>query len=183
MANERHKRLMQEALDESLSAESLQELYGELDREPENAGEFSRLKKVDRLLRTAPMERAPQSLALNIMARLAEGLQTHRLTRNSGLALALALGIVSALLLPALAALGWLILNALGSATALTQAISQLVGLLGMVMTALEGLVTGAQAVLAAYPEVPIVMLTLIPVGLFRLARFAWQNRQQQEEG
>jgi anti-sigma factor RsiW len=182
MANEQHKRLMQEALDENLSAESLQQLYGELDREPENADEFSRLKRVDRLLKSAPMERAPQTLALNIMARLAEGLQTHRLTRNSGLALALALAIVSALLLPALAALGWLILNALGSAGALTQAISQIVGLLGVVMAALDGLAKGAQDVLATYPEVPIVMVTLIPISLFWLARFALQNRQQQEE-
>lgn len=181
MANERHKRLMQEALDESLSAESLQELYGELDREPENADEFSRLKRVDRLLRTAPMERAPQSLALNIMAKLAEGLQASRLTRNSGLALALALAIVSALLLPALAALGWLMLNTLGSAGALNSVISQLVGLLGVVMAALDGLAKGAQAVLAAYPEVPVVMVTLIPLSLFWLVRFAMQNRQQEE--
>jgi hypothetical protein len=180
MANERHKRLMQEALDESLSAESLQELYGQLDREPENADEFSRLKRVDRLLKTAPMERAPQTLALNIMAKLAEGLQTHQLTRNSGLALALALAIVSALLLPALAALGWLLINALGSAGALTQVISQLVGLLGVVMAALDGLAKGAQDVLAAYPEVPIVMVTLIPVSLFWLGRFAFQNRREE---
>lgn len=181
MANERHKRLMQEALDESLSAESLHELYGELDREPENADEFSRLKRVDRLLRTAPMERAPQSLALNIMAKLAEGLQASRLTRNSGLALALALAIVSALLLPALAALGWLMLNTLGSAGALNTVISQIVGLLGVVMAALDGLAKGAQDVLAAYPEIPVVMVTLIPLSLFWLVRFAMHNRQQEE--
>ena len=72
MANERQKRLMQEALETAPPPEGQRELRQHLDRDAESTAEFSRLKQVDALLRTAPFERAPARLALGIMAKLAQ---------------------------------------------------------------------------------------------------------------
>lgn len=175
----RQNRLMQEALDKNLPAEVLNELYAQLDQSPADADEFSRLKQVDRMLRAAPYERAPQGLALKIMARLAEGLQPEQITRSSGLALAIGLAVIALILAPLLAGIGWLILNVIGSASALTVLIGQVVNLLALVLNSLDSLVQNAQQMLQTYPEVPALMLTLIPIALFWLVRFAWQNREE----
>lgn len=176
----RQNRLMQEALDKNLPAEALSELYAQIDQSPADSAEFNRLRQVDRLLRTAPYERAPQGLALKIMARLAEGLQPENLTRSSGLALALGLALAALVMTPLLAAIGWLIMNTLSSASALGAVIGQIVSLLALVMTSLNHLVQDAQQMLQSYPEAPALVITLIPIALFWLVRFASQNREQQ---
>lgn len=174
----RQNRLMQEALDKNLPAEELSELYAQIDQSPADAAEFQRLKQVDRMLRAAPFERAPQGLALRVMARLAEGLQPEQLRRSSGLALAVGLALVALILTPLLAVVGWLIVSTLTSATALTALIGQIVNLLALMLNALDALVRGAQQTLLAHPEAP-VLITLVPIAAFWLARFAWQNREE----
>jgi len=177
----RQNRLMQEALDKNLPAEELHELYAQMDQSPADAAEFQRLKQVDRMLRAAPMERAPQTLALKIVARLAEGLQPEQLRRSSGLALALGLALVALILTPLLALIGWLIISLISSAAALGTLIGQIVNLLAVVLNSLDALVRGAQDMLKTYPEAP-VLVSLIPIGLFWLVRFAWQNRNDGQE-
>ena len=164
---------MQEALDGELESEALQELYQRIDDHPDEAADFQKLKHVDRLLRAAPMERAPQGLALKIMAKLAEGLQPEHLMRSSGLAL------VTLVLTPLLAGLGWLIVNAVGNAGALTALINQIAGLLSLIMNSLDALVQGARDVLNTYPEAPVVMVAIIPIALFWLVRFGWRKEQE----
>ncbi len=170
---------MQEALDGELESEALQELYQRIDDHPDEAADFQKLKHVDRLLRAAPMERAPQGLALKIMAKLAEGLQPEHLMRSSGLALALGLALVTLVLTPLLAGLGWLIVNAVGNAGALTALINQIAGLLSLIMNSLDALVQGARDVLNTYPEAPVVMVAIIPIALFWLVRFGWRKEQE----
>src|SRR5690606_20346849 len=182
MANERQRRLMQEALDNALSPESLQELHARLDQDAAESAEFQRLRQVDKLLRTAPFERAPQTLALKIIARLAEGLDPQQLTRSSGLALALGLALVTPALLPLMASIGWLILSTLGNATMLSAVIAQIAGLLAALISLLQGVVTGAQRILETYPELPVVMLAVTPIALFWLLRFAVSTRQSRQQ-
>lgn len=170
---------MQEALDGELESDALHELYQRIDDDPDEAADFQKLKHVDRLLRVAPMEHAPQGLALKIMARLVEGLQPEALRRSSGLSLALGLALITLVLTPLLAGLGWLILNAVGSAGALTALIQQIAGLLSLILSSLDALVKGAQDVLATYPEAPVVMFALIPITLFWLARFGRQEGRE----
>jgi len=175
MPNEQQKRLMQEALDASLSPEVQHELLTQLN--PADTAEFDRLKQVDRMLRTAPFEHAPERLALNIMARLAQGLRPQNLSRASGLALALGLALVTVVMVPLLAAAGWLFLSAMGSATALNVLLERVVGLVTVVISGIELLVRAAQDFLQAYPETPALVVTLIPVTLFWLIRYTMQKR------
>lgn len=182
MANERQRRLMQEAVDKTLPQETLHEFYQQLDRSPRDSAEFQRLRQVDRMLRTAPMERAPQGLALNIMARLMEGLQPDHL-RTSGLALAIGLALVTLFLMPLLGVIGWMLVNAVGSASALTVLIQQIIRVLGIVMTSLGTLVQGAQDILLNYPVAPVLMVSLIPIAAFWLLRFTLKHRALDVDG
>jgi anti-sigma factor RsiW len=171
MANERQKRLMQEALDQSLSPESQRELQSHLKRNPGDAMHFDRLKEVDTMLRNAPFERAPKRLALDIMARLAETLSQTQLSRISGLALALGLSLAAAVVMPLLLLAAWLILNAIGNAGSLAAIIQNLVGLLSLVVATLEMFIRQAQAVLAANPALPVIIAPIIPAALWWLRR------------
>ncbi len=175
----RQNRLMQEALDKNLSSQERNDLYSQMDQSPSDAAEFQRLKQIDRTLRNAPQERAPQGLALKVMMRIAEGLQPEQLRRSSGLALALGLALVTLVVLPLLVVLSLAVVSLITSATALGGLLTQLVHLLGLLVNSFGGLVRGAQEMLRAYPEAPVLMLTLIPIPLLWLARFAWQNREE----
>jgi hypothetical protein len=169
MATERNKRLMQDALDESLSPEARRELFEQLDTDVDAAANFNRLRRVDQILKSAPMEHAPARLALAIMARLAE-LKAEHLPGTSGLALALALALMTLMLLPLLMAAGWLVLAALGSAAALSSALEQIVALLALVLGVLKVFVEQAQDWLASSPQ-SSALLALIPIALYGLLR------------
>jgi hypothetical protein len=179
MANERQKRLMQEALDESIPQEVRQRLMDQLDRDPDGAAAYQRLRQVDRLLRNAPFEHAPKTLAISIMARLAEGLkqQQENLSHISGLALALALALVTVVMLPILVGISWLFLTAIGSAAALASLMESLASITALVAAGVDSLVKGAQNLLATYPQTPALMVTLFPVGVYWLMRSGLMNR------
>jgi anti-sigma factor RsiW len=177
MANERQKRLMQEALDENLSSEARTEFYSHLSQDARDAAAFDRLKQVDHMLRSAPHERAPHRLAMSIMARLAETMSPQQLSRISGLALALGLSLVAGMMIPLLVAAGWLLLGAFGSAGALTTAIRTIVSILAVGIALLEAVIRQIQDFLSSHPELPVLMISLIPVSLFWLLRFVPRNR------
>ncbi|HEX2620861.1 MAG TPA: hypothetical protein VHL11_11955, partial [Phototrophicaceae bacterium] len=77
MANDRQRRLMQEALDDILSEEARQELFAHLDEDETDSAEYNQLRRVHSMLSTAPHERAPRRLAATIMARLGESLEAQ----------------------------------------------------------------------------------------------------------
>jgi hypothetical protein len=171
MAKERQRRLMQDALDNMLDAEARQVLFDQLEDAPAEAEVFNRLKQVDRLLKTAPMEPAPERLALRIMARLAEGLQAQPLSQTAGMALALALALMALVMMPLLAAVGWLILSHITDAGALSTLLMSLSSLLIYMVNALEGLVDFARQMMAENPQTPVAAVALIPLALAWLAK------------
>ena len=179
MTNMRQKRLMQEALDDNLTQEDLSRLRENLDDAA--ADEFSRLRQVDRMLKTAPHERAPRSLALKIMQRLAESIKPEQLTRLSGLALALSLTLVAALLLPLMIGVGWLLLTAISSAGALNVIIQQIVSLLALGISLMEWFAGQVQNIITANPGLPLLMAGVIPLSIIWLLRFV--PRRSASEG
>jgi len=179
MANERQRRLMQRTLDEALSPEALAELRAHLDTNPSDSVEFQRLRQVDRMLRTAPHERAPQRLAEAIMARLAEAVSARQMPRVSGLALALGLALTAAAMMPVLLATGWLLLTTLGSAELLAAALQQATALMVLGIALAEQMVTAVQTLLAANTEAVLLLLAAVPLSLLWLMRFAPRLRAQ----
>ncbi len=177
MANERHRRLMQEALEERLTPEARRELLQQLDAEA--TAEFNRLKHIDSMLRSAPFEHAPQRLAAAILARLAETLKAEHLPRTTGLALALALALVTLLVMPLLIGVGWLVLAALGSAAAMSAALQQIVMVLAVIVGVLMVLIERAQALVAESPQAPALLLALVPIALYGVMRYV-NNRDSE---
>ena len=173
MANERQKRLMQQALDDQLEVESRQPLFRELEEDADTSAEFRRLREVDRLLQSAPFERAPKTLALSIMAKLAEGLKQPQLSQLSGLALALALSVMTLVMIPLLVGVSTLFLNAVGSAAALNGLLQVVGRMLALVIAGLDTLVASAQGLLETYPQTPALMITLVPVLIFWVVRLS----------
>jgi anti-sigma factor RsiW len=183
MANERQQRLMQEALDEQLSPQQVQELTQELDQDAEGSAQFRRLKRVDTLLRAAPHERAPERLALRIMARLAESIKAQPMSRTSSLALALGLSLVMLVTMPFLIAAVALFLSAVGSAGALSQVLQAIVSLLLVVVAMLEAGIAAAQNMMATTPQAPLLLVALVPVILLWLVRYVFGNRSEDDKG
>ena len=171
---------MQKALDNELAPEEQSELRQHLDANSSDAGMFQQLKRVDAALQNPPHERAPHRLAATIMARLAdmaESMDPRQLSRISGLALALALGLVALVLMPVLIALGYAILTAIGSAAGLNTLIQGIVGVLVLVLDVFATLIQSLQTFFAVNPGLLLVMLGLIPVSLIGLLRIAPRKR------
>jgi hypothetical protein len=182
MANEHRSRLIQEALDKALPEDMLQQLREQLDRDPQGSQEYNRLKQVDEMLRSAPMERAPARLALGIMAKLAQTLKPEQVSSVSSLALALALALVVLVALPVLAAAVSLFLAAAGSAAALNAIIQQIANLMALVVAMLDALVKGAQSVLTDYPQAPLLLVSVVPIIAYWLLRTMRETQDDADE-
>ncbi|MAS37719.1 MAG: hypothetical protein CL610_27230 [Anaerolineaceae bacterium] len=170
---------MQQALDEQLAPDEQAELRRHLDSSVRDAQAYQRLQEVDATLRTAPHERAPHRLAATIMARLAEMAERMdpRLSRISGLALAVGLALVGAVMIPIFVLAGWLLLTAIASGAGLVAAIERIVGLLAIMMGLAENMLHQLQAFLSAHPELLAIMIGLIPVSMFWLLWYAPRKR------
>jgi anti-sigma factor RsiW len=83
------KRAMNLAIDHQLSEGERQELHAHLDRTPKDARLWARMRRADRLLRSASMVDAPEGFAQRFMDTLASGRQP---TRDTRLGLGIALG-------------------------------------------------------------------------------------------
>jgi hypothetical protein len=168
---ERRTALLQEALDDTLSPEALSELRQSLQDDPAAERLYTQLRDVDSLLRTAPMERAPQALALRIMARLAEGLHSEQARRTASSALALAIGLVVLALTPLLAALGYWLITTLGSAAGLNALLQEMAVITASVLAAVQAATSSAHTLLQTAPGVPLAMLALLPLGALGIWR------------
>jgi len=183
MADERQRQLMQEALDQSLAPELLEQLRKQLDSDPQGSQQFNRLKRVDDMLRNAPHERAPARLALGIMAKLAQTMNPQQLSDSSSAAVALGLAMVVMVALPVLTVAISLFLSAMGSAAALNAILQQIANLLALVVGMLDALVEGAQSVLKSYPQAPLLILSVTPIILYWLLKAVEGDKDNEEKG
>lgn len=182
MANERQRQLMQEALDAELTLDALKSLREELDTDPTAAADFLRLRQVDQMLKQAPYERAPEQLALKIMARLAASMKPQEMSPERSTALALGLSLVMLVTMPLLIASVSLFMIAGGDASLLAAIIQKIVALLAVVVGMLDAIVQSAQNVVAE-SEAPMLLMALIPVTLFWLLKVIGEQEQQQDTG
>jgi anti-sigma factor RsiW len=176
MANEQQRRLMQEALDQELTAEALHLLRQELDTNPGAASEFARLRRVDDLFKNAPMERASERLALKIMERIAASVEAETLNTETRRVLAVGVALLMVVAVPLLTSAIGLYLLAAGSPEMLAALIQQIVALLAAVVAMLEAFVRGAQEAVRDYPQAPALLAGLIPVTTYMLLRLMWMK-------
>ncbi len=162
--------MMQEAIDGLLSEEMAKKLVDILGRDQSAAHEFSRLQRVETLLRRAPQQRAPARLAATIMARVAARMQTE--TEMSGMSpemqRVMMLGLSAAMMamMPMMEAAAWLVLNAQRDPELLGEVMIETIGWMSLVTNALIQLLEDAENLAHTEPEVAAATLALTPYML-----------------
>lgn len=171
--NDARRAQLLQAIDDAESPEALETLRASLETDPQARADFDRLRRTDRMLRAAPVEPAPERLALKIMAALAQRLNPEQM-RGSAAALAIGLAAIALLLTPLLAILGWLVVSAVGSATILGGVFAGVTSLISALMGALERITSGAQDIIQTSPEAALLLLGLVPIAVLWMTRFRW---------
>ncbi len=175
MSEDRRLQLMQESLDIQLEPEDERELASILE-DAVHAREYTALQQMDNMLRSAPHERAPERLALTIMARLGEtAMQTRTDIEqepevNEAL-LQVALSLVTAATLPLMVGASYLLINAMSNPEALESVLVQVAGLFLLVIDTVRVMLEKAQEAAAENPEAALAMITLIPMVLLELVK------------
>lgn len=183
MANDKQRRLMQEALDDIISPEERTELFAMLDQDVASFTEYNSLKRIDSLLREAPHERAPKRLAATIMARVAETVRAEaetQLVMNSSAEeqeifeelVAVAILLTTIVTMPMLIAAGWLMVHASASPELLESVFAQVIAALILILNLLEVFLERAQELAATDPELAMALLGLLPVTLLAIVRY-----------
>ncbi len=201
MASDKHRRLMQESLDQILSEEAQQELFAQLNTDQDTVAEYNQLHRVHNLLQNAPQERAPRRLAATIMARIAQGLEMQvSLDANphaeaspeaaqqvliSREIIALALNLVTVATMPLLVAASWMVIHAQADPALLTQVLQQIVALVLLVLKIMEVFLEQAQKLAEDDPETAMAVLALLPVTMLAIVRYmlSEQPDDHQQDG
>lgn len=183
MANDRQRQMMQESLDEVLSAEERAELFSLLESDEDTSHEYNQLQRVDALLRSAPFERAPRRLAAAIMARVAESVQVQARLHVSPARSAetqrvhdelinLTVQLTSLVTTPLMVASTYAIMNRAASPLLFGKVLSQVVASMMVIMHILDVLVARAEALAEDDPEAALAVLSLIPVLVLAIVRY-----------
>jgi anti-sigma factor RsiW len=179
MANEQRRQQMQHALDGVLSPQEKVDLARHIERDPEDAGYFDKLQRVDALLRAAPHERAPQRLALTIMARIGETVRQQQAQQLQAdydpelyeAALQVAMQMVTVATLPLMIGASYLLLNAAADPSVLDPVLQEVAALMILVIDVMKVMLEEAQETYAEDPEAALALLALIPVTLLELVK------------
>jgi hypothetical protein len=178
VTDNRLENLMQEALDETLSFEQQRELAERLENDVDASEAFDQQQRVDDLLQRPPMERAPERLALTIMARIAE--MAHQQQQQEGeinafaeASLRVAAQLVTVATLPLLISASWMLVNAMANPKMLDDVLEKVVGLLLLMIDVMSVLMEKAEEVAADDPELALAILSMMPVVTLDLVEIA----------
>lgn len=158
---------MQEKLDGVLSEELTERLLRHLEDDTEAAREYERLESVDTLLTMAPPMRAPQRLAVTIMARLAQTiemqaqLQALPLELRDEIMQSLSLSMIATM--PLMVGASWVVLNAMGDPAMLVRVLERVVMLMSLQIEAQLMLLEAIEPYLADSPQLAAACLRLLP--------------------
>lgn len=161
---------MQQVLDGQLSREQEEELFAYLRENEHEAEKFDRLMSVDQLLTRSQHVRAPERLAITIMARIAQSVeeqtQQGEMTEEMRQAIQISLGLAIVITMPMMIAASWLVLYAKRGPEVLTAVFYQVVALMRMMLDALGILIDEVETLAKEDPKMAPVALALIPVTL-----------------
>jgi hypothetical protein len=164
------KQRMQEQLDGVLEKEQEAELYAYLARDEEAAQEYARLEQVATLFSRASHVRAPQRLAVTIMARLSQQLQREadmeEMPEEVKQAFLLCMSLVTLETMPMMVAASYLVLNVGHDPKLIGRVLEQTIALQVMVIDALVFLLKEVEYQLSRDPEKAAVTMSLIPIVL-----------------
>lgn len=154
------------ALDEPMIGPTLAEFQARLERNPDEQALFERLQAVDDLLRQPPMAVAPPDFAHRVMASIEQG-QAQAYAPRRRLRLFFGLGLLGMLVsVPLVLALLVTVVPALVEPGVLAGLVAGLVQIVGTISSCVEGLLLFLGNLIATYPMVPALLLTVIPLAM-----------------
>lgn len=167
------------ALDEELNLQALSELQSMLESEPDDAALYASLRRVDDLLRQPPMAKPSPDFASKVMVRIKAGEHAAYAPERRRLPwLVWGLSMSVAVLVPVIAVLAMIVAPALGAPGALIAVLSGAIDVLGFLSNGLNSLLLSLGNLIASYPMVPALTLTLIPMVML-WAWLVWFMQQQ----
>lgn len=165
-----YRQMMQEQLDGLLDAERQAELEAFVQRDMDAAEEKAQLEQVHDLLTDPPVERAPRRLALTIMARLAQRLETQAeiqaLPEELQQAVLLSWSLVSVTMMPMMISASYMVLNAKASPEVLEEATNRMIAMMVVMIDGLVVMLEEVERLIAEDPEMAPVAVSLIPLAL-----------------
>ncbi|GAB4515990.1 MAG: hypothetical protein OHK0046_20420 [Anaerolineae bacterium] len=191
MTENRNHQLMHRALDNELSPDAERELAHLLNRDPDEAHTFDKLQRVENLLRTAPHERAPERLALTIMARMAQMVNDQMAVEmdemEAHLALTdammqVALSTVTVATLPLLQGAAQMLLNTRSNPEAVEAVLLRIATLLLLTIDIIDVMLEEAEATFEENPEAAMALLTMIPATLLTLVRYMLEDDDEAQD-
>jgi len=175
---------MHEKLDGVLSEEMTEDLFRRLAGDENAAREYERLETVDSLLAATPHMRAPQRLAVTIMAHLAQRIETQARVQalpasvRASLMKSLSLSMTAAM--PMMVGASWMVLNAAGDPALLTRATERVITLMVLLVDAQISLLDAVEPYLRDQPEMAAACLQLLPSMMLGLLDYI-ENKQAPE--
>ena len=173
MSNEprlQEQEMMQAAIDGQLSAEMTAQLVAALERDSSAARDYSRLQRIDALLRRAPNERAPARLAATIMARVAARVEAEAqladLPAETQRVMMLFLSAAMMAMMPMMEAAFWLVLHARRDPELLGDVMVETISWMTLATDALIQLLDDAERRAQEEPAVAAATLALTPYVL-----------------
>ncbi len=161
------KQLMHEKLDGVLSDDLTEELYQHLARDEEAAQEYARLETLDNVLASAPHARAPQRLAITIMARLAQAIEIQAKLNEApaevrqAIMASLSLSILS--MMPLMVAASWLVTNSMANPSLLVRVLERVIALMRLMIDAQLILLEEIERIAKDDPITAAAALALMP--------------------
>lgn len=186
MTEDRKLRLMQEALDEALTEQTQLELESVLDQEPDAARRYNKLERAEMLLRSVKHERAPERLALTIMARLGETLMDEAEKQQESpfteASLQMAMTMVTVATLPLMIGASWLLLNAQANPEAFEAILEEVAALFILMIDVMTVMLEQAQAEFEENPEAAMALIALMPAALLTLVKMVLGVEDDEDE-
>ena len=176
MTEERLQHLMQDALDDALSTQEQHELSNTLEADQVAAEAFDQQQRVDDFLNRPPMVRAPQRLAMTIMARIGTLAQeqqrrSRQVDELSEASMQLAIQLVTVATMPLLVGASWMLINAQADEEFMDEVITQVAGLLILTLDTMRVIIEEAEAIADDDPQTAMAMISLLPLTMLELVK------------
>lgn len=165
-----YRRMMQEHLDGVLDEQHEEELWKHLQEDEEAAAENAQLNQVHQLFADAPLLRAPERLAVTIMARLSQELEAQAslkpLPNEIKMALMTSASLVTLSMMPAMLAASYMVMNRMRQPDLLQDVAGRVILLQLMMVRSLAVLLEEIERTVERDPEKAQMAMALIPIAL-----------------
>lgn len=178
-----YRQMMQERLDGLLDLDQAAELEAYLRQDEAAAEEQAQLEQVHDVLTRPPLERAPQRMALTIMARLAQHIEAQSeiqaLPEELQQALLVSWSLVSVTMMPMLVSASYMVLNTQASPAVLEEATNRVIAMMVIMIDSMVVILEEIERLIREDPQMAPVALSLIPIAMLGILDYVQEKTEE----